>query len=151
MISTGCVLLAAGRWWKLAYNQIHDDSRTKAQSAIAFKKGLRYIRVNPVNPWSNRKMVDCKDFSKPYNFISYNLIIFEFYSIYSSAEEKNPLRRAIFPHQKSHFLKNNDSFPMCQRNFSKGVTFRYPVICGHLVIWSFVKIENRLSKSTTII
>ena len=41
LTSTGCVLLAAGRWWKLAYNQIHDDSRTKARSAIAFKKGFK--------------------------------------------------------------------------------------------------------------
>ena len=30
-------MLLTGRWWKLAYDQIHDDSRTKAQSAKASK------------------------------------------------------------------------------------------------------------------
>ena len=38
LISKGYVLLLLGKWWKLAYNQIHDDNRTKAQSAKAFKK-----------------------------------------------------------------------------------------------------------------
>jgi hypothetical protein len=36
----GRVLLLAGRWWKLAYDQILDNNRTKAQSAEAFKKGF---------------------------------------------------------------------------------------------------------------
>jgi hypothetical protein len=36
----GRVLLLAGRWWKLAYNQFHDDNRTKAQSAKASKKSF---------------------------------------------------------------------------------------------------------------
>ena len=40
LTSAGWVLLLAGRWWKLAYDQIHDDSRTKAQSAKAFEKGF---------------------------------------------------------------------------------------------------------------
>ena len=34
-------MLLAGRWWKLAYNQLHDDNRTKAQSAKAFGKDFR--------------------------------------------------------------------------------------------------------------
>lgn len=33
-------MLLAGNWWKLAYDQNHDDSRTKAQSAKASKKGF---------------------------------------------------------------------------------------------------------------
>jgi hypothetical protein len=40
LISKGYVLLLLGKWWKLAYNQIHDDNRTKAQSAKASKKGF---------------------------------------------------------------------------------------------------------------
>ena len=36
----GRVLVLTGRWWKLAYDQIHDDSRTKAQSAKTTKKGF---------------------------------------------------------------------------------------------------------------
>jgi hypothetical protein len=40
LISERYVMLLTGRWWKLAYDQIHDDSRTKAQSAKAFKKGF---------------------------------------------------------------------------------------------------------------
>ena len=33
-------MVLAGSWWKLAYDQLHDDSRTKAQSAHDFKKGF---------------------------------------------------------------------------------------------------------------
>ena len=33
-------MVLAGRWWKLAYSQIHDNGRTKAQSAKACKKGF---------------------------------------------------------------------------------------------------------------
>jgi len=40
LISERYVLLSTGRWGKLAYSQIHDDNRIKAQSAKAFKKGL---------------------------------------------------------------------------------------------------------------
>ena len=28
------------RWWKFTYDQIHNDNRTKAQSAKTFKKGF---------------------------------------------------------------------------------------------------------------
>ena len=38
LTSAGWVLLSAGRWWKRAYDQFHDDSRTKARSAKAFIK-----------------------------------------------------------------------------------------------------------------
>ena len=40
LISERYVMVLAGNWWKLAYDQIHDDSRTKAQSAKASKKGF---------------------------------------------------------------------------------------------------------------
>jgi hypothetical protein len=43
LISERYVLLLAGRWWKLAYDQIHVDSRTKAQSAKAFEKGFLWF------------------------------------------------------------------------------------------------------------
>ena len=33
-------MLLSGRWWKLAYDQIHDNDRTKARSAKASKKGF---------------------------------------------------------------------------------------------------------------
>ena len=44
----GRVQLLAGRWWKLAYDQIHDNNRTKAQSAKAFKKGFMGFVQNSV-------------------------------------------------------------------------------------------------------
>jgi hypothetical protein len=31
-------MLLAGSWWKLAYTKLHGNSRTKAQSAKAYKK-----------------------------------------------------------------------------------------------------------------
>ena len=37
--SVGCVLLLAGSWWKLAYYQIHDGSRTK-HAVLNFQKGF---------------------------------------------------------------------------------------------------------------
>jgi hypothetical protein len=40
LISERYVMVLAGRWRKLAYDQIHDNSRTKAQSAKDFKKGF---------------------------------------------------------------------------------------------------------------
>ena len=42
LISERYVMLLAGRWWKLAYRQIHGNGRTKAQSAKACKK--RFLR-----------------------------------------------------------------------------------------------------------
>ena len=42
--SVGCVLLLAGRWWKLAYNQIHDGSRTK-HVVLNFRKGFFSVFV----------------------------------------------------------------------------------------------------------
>ena len=41
LISERYVMLLAGRWWKLAYDQLHDDNRTEAQSAQAFGKDFR--------------------------------------------------------------------------------------------------------------
>ena len=41
LISERYVMLLAGRWWKLAYDQLHGDNRTKAQSAQAFGKDFR--------------------------------------------------------------------------------------------------------------
>ena len=43
LASFGCVLVSAGRWCKLAYNQIHDDSRTRARQCQAFKKYFFYF------------------------------------------------------------------------------------------------------------
>jgi hypothetical protein len=40
LISERYVMALAGRWWKLVYGQIHDNDRTKAQSAKDFKKGF---------------------------------------------------------------------------------------------------------------
>ena len=40
LISERYVMILAGRWWKLAYKQLHGNSRTKAQSAKACKKGF---------------------------------------------------------------------------------------------------------------
>ena len=41
LISERYVLLLAGRWWKRAYDQFHDDR--KAQSAKAFEKGFLWF------------------------------------------------------------------------------------------------------------
>ena len=41
-------MVLAGKWGKLAYRQIHDDSRTRAQSAKALKKGFRGFCYNSV-------------------------------------------------------------------------------------------------------
>ena len=35
-------MLLGGRWWKFTYDQIRDNSRTKAQSAKTFEKGFDY-------------------------------------------------------------------------------------------------------------
>ena len=32
--------MAVGRWWKFTSDQLHDGSRTEAQSAKTFKKGI---------------------------------------------------------------------------------------------------------------
>jgi hypothetical protein len=40
LISERYVVALAGRWWKFAYSQIHDNDGTKAQSAKDFKKGF---------------------------------------------------------------------------------------------------------------
>ena len=40
LISERYVMVSAGRWWKLAYSQIHDDSITKAHSDKALRKGF---------------------------------------------------------------------------------------------------------------
>jgi len=40
LISERYVVALAGRWWKFAYIQIHDNDGTKAQSAKDFKKGF---------------------------------------------------------------------------------------------------------------
>ena len=40
LISERYVMLLSGRWWKLAYGQIHDNDRTKAQGAKGSKKGF---------------------------------------------------------------------------------------------------------------
>ena len=39
-------MLLAGRWWKLAYDQVHDDNRTKAHSAKTSKKGFLWFWLN---------------------------------------------------------------------------------------------------------
>ena len=33
-------MVLGGRWWKFTYDQIRDNSRTKAQSAKTFEKGF---------------------------------------------------------------------------------------------------------------
>ena len=33
-------MVLVGRWWKFTYDQIRDNSRTKAQSAKTFEKGF---------------------------------------------------------------------------------------------------------------
>ena len=42
-------MLLTGRWWKLAYNQIHDDSRTKAQTGIGPDRDLGDPQTHPTN------------------------------------------------------------------------------------------------------
>ena len=46
LMSKGHVLLLAGRWWKLASNQIHDKRRTKAQSAKLSKRVFMVFCLN---------------------------------------------------------------------------------------------------------
>ena len=36
-------MVLVGRWWKFTYDQIRDNSRTKAQSAKTFKKGISWF------------------------------------------------------------------------------------------------------------
>ena len=48
-------MLLAGRWWKFAYKQIHDNSRTKAQSAKAYKKWFLRFLLNK-NLWNLREV-----------------------------------------------------------------------------------------------
>jgi hypothetical protein len=39
--------VSVGRWWKCTYDQIHDDSRTEAQSAKTFEKGFLGFCLKP--------------------------------------------------------------------------------------------------------
>ena len=52
-------MLLAGRWWKLAYKQIHGNSRTKAQSAKACKKWFLRFLLNK-NLWDLWDLCDIK-------------------------------------------------------------------------------------------
>ena len=51
-------MVLVGRWWKFTYDQIRDNSRTKAQCAKTFEKGfLGFGKKNPFNPsypWSKK-------------------------------------------------------------------------------------------------
>ena len=40
-------MVLVGRWWKFTYDQIRDNSRTKAQSAKTFEKGS-FSRLKPL-------------------------------------------------------------------------------------------------------